>query len=171
VTPGGRRATLALAVPGALPLGAALALVPVVEQAQAPPAVIGLGVLGLLLLGAGLALPWPRALPWALGLLGVEYLVSLVVRGAGPDLAAPAYAAGYFVCAELAWLGLEARGGGALWPARALAVGLLTLGGGVLGTGLLLAAALPVPGGPLVTGAGVVAAVGLAACLAWLARR
>jgi hypothetical protein len=159
-----------LAVVAALPLGAVLALAPVVGSSQ-PPAVAGLGALGLLLLGAALALPWARALPWALGLLAVEYLVSLVLRGAAPDLAAPAYAAGYFLCAELAWLGLEARAGRWPWPGRILGMGLLTIGGAALGSGLLLTAALPAPGGPLLTGLGVAAAVVLAACLAWLARR
>ena len=158
-----------LAVPAALPVAAVLALAPVLGRSL-PPAVGAPGVLALILLAVALALPWAQALPWALGLLAVEYLVSLVLRGAGPDLGAPAYAAGYFLCAELAWLGLEARSGRGLWPARALAAGLLAAGGAALGTGLLLVDALPAPGGLLLTGAGVTAAVVLVACLAWLAR-
>jgi hypothetical protein len=106
-----------------------------------------------------------------LGLLAIEYLAALQLRSAGLDLTASAYAAAFFLCAEFGWLGLEARAGGALWPGRALAVGLLALGGAGLGTALLLAAALPLSGGPALTAAGVAAAVGVAACLAWLARR
>ncbi len=171
MTPAGRRAGAFAVGPGTLPLAAGLALVPALGQGTVPAVVVGLGGLGLALYVLALAVPWPLALPWALGALAIEYLVSLVLRGAPLDLAAPAYAAAWFLSAELGWLGLEARAGGGPWPVRALGVGLLTLGGAALGTGLLLVGLLPLPGGPLLTGAGVAAAVGVAAGLAWLARR
>jgi hypothetical protein len=171
VTPAEHRARAVVLGPGAAPLAVGLALVPLLGQGSASPAVVWLGGLGLVLYAVALAAPWPRALPWALGALAVEYLVALVLRGASLDAAAPAYAAAWFLCAELGWLGLEARAGGGLWPGRALGVGLLALGGAALGTGLLLAAALPLPGGPALTAGGVAAAIGVAGCLAWLARR
>jgi hypothetical protein len=81
------------------------------------------------------------------------------------------YAAAFFLCAELGWLGLEARRGGRPWPGRAAAIGVVALGGAALGALLLLGSAAPLPGGPALTGLGVVATVAVAAGLAWLARR
>jgi hypothetical protein len=149
-------------------LAAVLAVAPAAGQR---PWLGALGGAGVALYLAGLAMPWPGALPWALGILGVEYLVSLEVRAAPLDLAAPAYAAGFFLCAELGWLGLEARRGGRPWPGRAAAVAVVALAGGALGSLLLLVAAAPVTGGALLTGVGVMAAVAIGACLAWLGRR
>ena len=166
-----RAALPPLLAAAALATAAGLAIAPVTAQAPPPAGVTALGTAGLLLFAAALAIPWPPALPWALGLLGAEYLLSLGLRGPRLDLAAPAYAAGFFLCAELGWLGLEARGGGRPWPGRVLAIGVVATGGAALGTALLLVAVLPLPGGPLLTGAGAAAAVGMAAVLAWLARR
>jgi hypothetical protein len=164
------RATLAI-VPVGVPLAAALALAPVLGQRAALRPLGAVGGLAVALYVAALAMPWPGALAWALGLLGVEYLVSLEVRGTPLDLAAPAYAAGWFLCAELGWLGLEARRGGRPWLGRTVAIGALALVGAGLGAVLLLASAVPLAGGALLTGLGVAAAVAVAACLAWLGRR
>ena len=156
-------------VPGAI-LAAGLAIYPAIAQ-QTAPLVAGLGGLAFVLFVAGQTLPVPGALAWALGLLAIEYLATLKLRGAAVDVAAPAYAAALFLCAELGWLGLEARGGGRLWPGRAVAVAVLALAGGALGAVLLLLAAAPMAGGVVLTGLGVAAAVAIAACLAWLAAR
>jgi len=156
--------------PGALPLAAGLALVPLVGGG-APGAVLGMGALALALYVAALAVPWAPALPWALGLLALEYVTWLALRGAPLDATAPVYAAAFFLCAELGWLGLEARSGGRPWLGRAVAVGLVTLAGTALGAALLLMAALPVAGGPPLTGLGVAAAIAVTAALAWLGRR
>lgn len=166
-------APAALVLAAALALAASLALWP----ALGPGGMRALGPLGWLggaavaLYLAGLALPWPAALPWALGLLAVEYLVSLEVRRSPLDAAAPAYAAAFFLCAELGWLGLEARRGGRPWPGRARAVAGLALAGSALGALLLLAPAVPLSGGSLLTALGVAATIAVAACLAWLGRR
>lgn len=155
--------------PGAL-LAAALALYPSLGQ-QASPLVMGVGGLACVLFLASQILPLPGALAWALGMLAIEYVISLELRGPRLDVAAPGYAAAFFLCAELGWLGLEARRGGRLWLGRAVAVAVLALAGAALGSLLLLLAAVPLPGGAAVTGLGVAGAVGVAACLAWLAQR
>jgi hypothetical protein len=165
------------AVPGALLAGAAVALAAVLALAPVAGTANELGPLGALggvaaaLYVAGLAMPWPAALPWALGLLAVEYLVSLEVRRAPLDPAAPAYAVAFFLCAELGWLGLEARRGGRTWARRVVAIAALALGGSALATLLLLLAAVPLGGGPPMTALGVAATIAVAASLAWLGRR
>jgi len=155
-------------LPGAM-LTAALAIYPAMTL-RAAPLLLGLGGLAFVLFIAGQTLPVPGALAWALGLLAVEYLATLELRDAAFDVAAPGYGAALFLCAELGWLGLEARRGGGLWPGRAVVVALLALVGAALGAALLLLAAAPVAGGVVLTGLGVAAAVAIAACLAWLAR-
>lgn len=161
------------AAPGALMaaavgLAAALAVLPVLGTA---PPLGALAAVAVALYVAGLALPWAGALPWALGLLAVEYLVSLEVRRAPLDAAAPAYAGAFFLCAELGWLGLEARRGRLPWARRVVIIAGLALGGSTLAALLLLLAAVPVAGGPPMTALGVVATIAVAACLAWLGRR
>jgi hypothetical protein len=165
------------AAPGALLAGAAVALAAALALAPVMGAADQLGPLGALagvavaLYVAGLAMPWPAALPWALGLLAVEYLVSLEVRRAPLDPAAPAYAVAFFLCAELGWLGLEARRGGRPWTRRVLAIAALAVGGSLLATLLLLLATVPLGGGPPMTALGVAATIAVAASLAWLGRR
>jgi len=154
-----------------LGLAAALALAPAAGQRAWLGPIGAVGGVGVALYLAGLAMPWPGALPWALGLLGVEYLVSLEVRAAPLDASAPAYAVAFLLCAETGWLGLEVRRGGRPWFGRVAAIAGLALAGGALGALLLLVAATPLPGGAALTGLGVAAAVAIAACLAWLGRR
>lgn len=170
---GAGRLHAALPIAAGLALAGGLALWPELGP-QGTGALGPLGALGgaaLALYLVGLALPWPGALPWALGLLALEYLVSLEVRRSPLDAAAPAYAAAFFLCAELGWLGLEARRGGRIWPGRARAIAGLALAGCALGALLLLASAVPLAGGSLVTALGVAATIAVAACLAWLGRR
>ena len=159
-------------VPGSM-LAAALASYPAVTQEAAPaaPAVLGLGGLAVVLFVAGQTLPLPSLLAWALGLLAIEYLAALELRGAGLDVVAPLYSAALFLCAELGWLGLEARRGGRLWAGRAVGIAVVALAGGTVGTLVLLLAAVQIAGGAALTGLGVAAAVAVAGCIAWLARR
>jgi hypothetical protein len=153
-------------------LALGLALLPLVLVDSRPAALLAaLGGAAAVLYVAALLLPWPRALPWVMGLLAVEYLVGLELRGPRLDPTAPAYAAAWFLSAELGWLGLEARRGGRPWPGRVILVGAVALAGAAMGVVLLLVAALPVGGGPALTGLGVLAALVATACLAWLARR
>lgn len=160
-----------LAVPAGALLAISLALLPLQGGPGAAVALAALGSLGVVFYVAALLLPWPGALPWAMGLLAVEYLVSLELRGPRLDPTAPAYAAAWFLNAELGWLGLEARRGGRPSPTRVLAVGVVALAGAAMGVVLILVATLPLAGSLLWTGLGVLAAVAAVACLAWLARR
>jgi hypothetical protein len=164
------RAPLVVA-PGALPLAAGLAAYPLLDERTAVAPVVMLGAVAFALFVAAVGGLWPGGLAWAVGLLAVEYLAALELRGARLDVAAPAYAGALFLCAELGWLGLEARAGGRPWLGRAFAIGVLALAGSGLGLLLLLAATVSLAGGPLLTGVGVAAACGVAVCLAWLARR
>lgn len=151
-------------------LAVALAVYPALGH-EASALVVSVGGLACVLYLASQALPLPALMPWALGMLAIEYLVSIELRGPRVDVAAPGYALVFFLCAELGWLGLEARTGGRLWLGRAVAVTVLGVAGAMLGMLLLVMTAAPVPGGPLVTGVGVAGAIGVAACLAWLAQR
>jgi hypothetical protein len=170
------RAAAAGLAPAGLLLAAGVALAcglaaePVATSGWLAP--LGLaGGAAVVLFVAGVALPAPGALPWALGLLAVEYLASLELRRVALDDAAPAFAAGLFLCAELGWLGLEARRGGRPWPGRAAAIGGVALAGAALGALLLLVTAVPLGGGAPMTALGVAATIAVAACLAWLSRR
>ncbi|MDQ6744319.1 MAG: hypothetical protein M3170_08350 [Candidatus Dormibacteraeota bacterium] len=154
----------------AMALAALLAVYPALDP-RVPVAPLALLAVPAALLYAGAMLRlWPDGLPLALAMLALEYLAAVYLRGGGLDLLAPAYAAGLFVCAELGWLTLEAGGGHPPWPGRGVALAMLAGIGFLAGVGLLAVALLPIGGGRLLTGAGVLAAVGAAAAIAWLAR-
>jgi hypothetical protein len=163
------RPVLAVA-PVAVGLAAVLAVAPVLSG-RSPGQIGALGGAAVALYAIALAVPLPGALPWAMGALAIEYLVALEVRAAPLDESAPAYAVAFFLCAELGWLGLEARRGGRPWPGRAAAIGAVALGGAALGALLLLLSAVRFAGSPALTGLGVAAAVAVAASMAWMGRR
>lgn len=100
--------------------------------------VAAIAVLALL---AGLVFGWLRLVPVSLVLVGSTYALYLAVDDAAVDSAAPAFAAGLFLAAELAYWSLEERdkvhteAGEALRRVAivaALAMGALVLGGGLL---------------------------------------
>ena len=162
-----RRARFSLA-PGAVALAVALAAVPALSgQVQQVLLTVG-GLAVVLYLAAVLGL-WPGLLPWALGLLALEYVGSLYARDIALDVAAPLYGAALFCCAELGWLSLERRQGQGMWPARALGAIAVGLGGTAVGWLALLTPVLPLAGGLQLTAAGVLAAVAIAATAAWAA--
>jgi hypothetical protein len=75
--------------------------------------VVYVGVRGaaaaLVLLAASLVFGWARLVPLSLGLLGAAYALYLSVDDPPLDAAAPAFAAGLLVTAELAYWSLEER--------------------------------------------------------------
>ncbi len=95
--------------------------------------VAAVGVFGALLLAFVLVRRVDDLLPWALGMLGVAYTISLFVHGSAVDDAAPLVAAGLLLCGELAAWSLDERHAIAaerdVWLQRALALGALVLAG------------------------------------------
>jgi hypothetical protein len=67
------------------------------------------GAGAFLALVAGIVLAWPSLVPVAAALAGGLYGVELAIADAPLDVAAPAVAAGLFLCAELAYWSLEER--------------------------------------------------------------
>jgi hypothetical protein len=163
-----------IAVSAAFAVCLALAIVPV---AAAPiDGVIAPGAAGVILFGAALALVQARLVPWALGLVAVEFMISLYVRDVRLDVIAALYGAGLLLAAELAdWsfeLGLPSRDDAGLKTRRALAIAALVVIAGGVGAVAAFAAQAPATGGLALAAAGVGAVVtlflGLAA-LAWRA--
>ncbi len=154
---------------GAVALALALALWPML-RAPEPRQLVVPGAVGTALVTLAVAGLWPRALAWGLGLVGVEYLLSLVLVAAPPDLTAPLFGLAWLLAAELGWVALEARVGERPWAARLLATAAVAVAGTVCGWGLLLVALLPLAGGPWLTALGVAAAIVTAGVLLILAR-
>jgi hypothetical protein len=107
--------------------------------------VIRIGVrvaaIAVLALVAALVFGWLRLVPVSLVLVGSTYALYLAVDDTAVDSAAPAFAAGLFLAAELAYWSLEERDkvrteAGELLRrvaiVAALAIGALVLGGGLL---------------------------------------
>ena len=67
------------------------------------------GAIALLLLVAGIVLSWAALIPMAVAAAGGLYAVELAIADAPLDVAAPAVAAGLFLCAELAYWSLDER--------------------------------------------------------------
>ncbi len=61
------------------------------------------------LLAASLVLGWATGIPWALGILGGEFVATLYVSGESHNFAAVIYGAGLLLVAELAFWSLDAR--------------------------------------------------------------
>ena len=138
------------------------------------PLVGALGGLAALLLLASVAARSSALLPWAVAAAGAEYATFLVVRETTVDAAAPLYAAGLLVVAELAYWSLE-RGvpsdGDALVGRRLSLVAAVALAAGGIGGMVLTIAELSVSGGLALELLGVAAAVGVLAIVGALARR
>jgi hypothetical protein len=130
----------------------------------------GLGVL----LAAGAALRLPALLAPALTVLLAIYTVALVEGGDRVDAAAPLVGAGLLGYAELAtWAGearAEVRDERPVVVARAKTLAASAAAALALGVLVLLAAAVPAGGGLARLAVGVVAAVGILALIALVAR-
>jgi hypothetical protein len=134
------------------------------------------GIAAVLILLVGLVARWPGAIAWTLALLGTAYAASVAVGPADTvDGAAPLYATGLLVVAELAYWSLELRGArreDARSIARRLAaLGVLAFLSLVLGSLVVLATAVPIGGGLALDLVGVAAAASALAVVAVLARR
>jgi hypothetical protein len=160
----------------AAPLLLALALAgyPLSSADQAGLLPIVLAVLALLPLGAALAMQRPVLLPLAIVLLAAEYLTTQAVQWPAIDPAAPIYAGGLLLLAEVGFWSLEPH-----WPRRAdpdlnrrraLHVAVVGLAAIALDAVLLLVATLPVPSNLTLIAAGGLATVGGLALVALVAR-
>ena len=119
---------------------------------------------------------WTSGIAPALALLAGEYAVSLALRDLGTvDTAAPLVGAGLLVLAELAYWSVELGGPGreetGLLVRRLAALTMLACLSVGLGALVVVVTALPLGGGLLWDAIGVVAAAGVLAVVASLARR
>jgi hypothetical protein len=135
-----------------------------------------LGAAAVLLLLPAILAGWPSAFAWVLALLGAEYAASVAIGpGDAIDGAAPLYATGLLVLAELAYwsvdLRMTRREELVVHLRRLATIAVLALVSLVLGSLLVLATAVPTGGGLAWDAVGVAAAVGTLALVALLARR
>jgi hypothetical protein len=167
----GARLTCGLA---ATAVAAALALAPL-AAVEGPwrEALAWLAGAGLALAAAA-ALRAPSLLAPALVVLLAEYTIALVRGGDRVDAAAPLVGAGMLLYAELASWSREAnprvRDEGRVLITRAIGLAASVLAALGLGALVLLAAALPAGGGLVRLAIGVVAATGILALVAVVAR-
>lgn len=137
--------------------------------------VAGVGVFGAVLLAFVLVRRVDDLLPWALGMLGVAYTISLYVHGSAVDDAAPLVAAGLLLCGELAAWSLDERHAIAaerdVVLQRALALGALVLAGLGAAAAVVAFAASSAGNGLAWTALGSVAAVLVVGVAAQLVRR
>jgi len=135
-------------------------------------AVVGLA--GLLLLVAGLAVG--RGFPVGAGLaaIGASYVVSVGLAPDAIDRESPVVAAVFLLTAELAWWSLDLRVSAlpsALLVRRVLILAGATLGALLAGAAVLATARVEPDGGVLLIAAGAAAAIGALALVAALAAR
>jgi hypothetical protein len=137
--------------------------------------VAGVGVFGAVLLAFVLVRRVDDLLPWALGMLGVAYTISLYVHGSAVDDAAPLVAAGLLLCGELAAWSLDERHAIAaerdVVLQRGLALGALVLAGLAAAAAVIAFAASSAGDGLAWTALGSVAAVLVVGVAAQLVRR
>jgi hypothetical protein len=174
-TPRPSRARVATST-GALGLCALLAAYPLVDAGPSRELLAIPGAFAFGLLAACLVAGWPGSVGTALVLLAAQYAAALAVAAeATVDAAAPLYAAGLLLLAELSYWSLDVRGPGheetrvVVRRLTTLAVlGVLAL---VLGAFVVVLTSAPLGGGVLWDSVGVAAAVGILLLVTRLARR
>ena len=88
----------------------ALAVVPIARASDSlQGASVRLSVVGIVALVAAVVLGWPSLIAASIVLMGSVYAAQLAIDDAGLDSAAPVFAAGVLVTAELAYWSLEER--------------------------------------------------------------
>lgn len=134
---------------------------------------VGAPVPAILLLG--LALRWSGALTVAIVLAGAQQAVRLTLGDDVLDEWAPLLGGALLLTAELAWWSIEPRIPAWSQPrlalSRLIAVVLTCLLSAGVGAAMLVAAGSSLSGGVPLELAGIVAATGAVAVLAWVARR
>ena len=136
---------------------------------------VALGGLALAFLAAGLTARSATGLGWGLAALGGEYAVLFTAQGRALDEAAPVYAVGFVLVAELAFWSVERRV--AAWSDPTLAERRLAqlvgvcVGAAAVAALVLVVAAAAVGGGIALEAIGVAAAIGALVLLGVLVRR
>jgi hypothetical protein len=130
------------------------------------------GGLALVLLAVSLVVRLPSLVAWALGVVGAEYAVALMLRGETIDAYAPIFAVGLLVVGELAywWLELHLPAEPGAVRRRVGRIMLLTLVAGGISTLVLAASEAATAGGLGLEALGVAAAGAVLALVALLAR-
>ena len=152
---------------------AALAAYPAAQDVNLQPLALGLGVLSLALLAAGLAIGSSTTLGWGLAALLAEYAVLFTAEGRSLDELTPVYAAGLLVVAELAFWSIEPRVSTWGEPGlleRRLGFLVSACAGAALVAALVLVLAAAGGGGVVLDAAGAAAAVGILALIVLLGR-
>lgn len=146
---------------------AALALAVFLVQRAQLGELVGLTV-AVAMLALLVAFAWrrPAAVAWATVLLGLAYGLTLVGRGEGIDAGSLVVAGWLFLTAELAYLAVEPDSLPHLPWRPVAAAALVALGSIVLGVVLLAISQSLAAAGPLLTAAGVTAALALIALIA-----
>jgi hypothetical protein len=144
---------------------AGLAAYPAAQEIRLQPLALGLASLGVFVLTLGVLARSSGAVGFALAALGGTYAVLFAAEGARLDQVAPAYAAGLFLVAELAFWSIESRVPAwsdpelVIWRLARLA--LACTGAALLGAVVVAdAAAAGGDGGLLIETLGVAAAIG-----------
>jgi hypothetical protein len=126
------------------------------------------------LLGAALVLRTAALIPFAVAVLGAEYVAIVGFEADALDTRAPVVAGGLIALAELGYWSLELRGGvtdeSGTYLRRIAVLATLSLGVVALGAFLLALVAAVTTGGPVVDVVGAAAAVGAVALLALASR-
>jgi hypothetical protein len=154
----------------------ALALYPAATSERFGELVAVPAVAGLCALAAAVLFAWPSGIAWALALLGTAYACSLAAADTDTvDAAAPLYAGGLLLVAELAYWSLELRGArhdepGALLGRLVALTALASLSVAVGGFVVLVTAA-PAGSGLAWDALGITAVAATLAIVARLARR
>jgi hypothetical protein len=134
-----------------------------------------IGSVAVAALAVGLLLRWSAALAIGVALLGAQQAVRLALGADALDAWTPVIAAALLLVAELAWWSIEPRIPAWAQPGvaarRAGAVLLACIAGTLVSAVVVLAAGERVGGGTALEAAGVVAAIGTLAVVAWVARR
>jgi hypothetical protein len=141
---------------------------------QAAP-VAAAGTAGCLVLLAGGLAGWGEGPVWGVAALGAAYAGALAAGPPGLDPWAPAVAGGILLAAEAgAWaaeLRAPIRLEQAVVRARAAFLAVVAAAAAAIGLVLIAPGAGPEPAGPLITAAGVAAAVAAVAVIRTVARR
>jgi len=159
----------------ALAAAAGLAAYPAVQDIHLRRLALGLAVVAVAFLAAGLATRSGPVLGWGLAALGGEYAVLFEAQSSALDELTPLYAGAFFLVAELAFWSIEPRvpawGEPGLADRRLAYVAGVSAGAAALAGLVLVVAAASGGGGAALEAIGVAATIAALGLVAMLVRR